>query len=237
MRTSDAEPPAIASAARRRFFDALQRLVRPHDRPLSGRRRADPRSRPLRFLAVFVVLVGSTVLLFTRLPGSFLPAEDQGYVITVVQAPPGATTERTNEAIEQVKAFYSAQPQVRRRHLRARLQLLRPGPGERDGVRLAAAVGRAARRREQRAGAGRQGDRARFSQIKQAHGLHAQPAVDSIELGVASGFTFKLQDRAGRGDAALLARAQPAARRGEAEPAADRRAARRPGGLRRSCAC
>ena len=52
-------------------------------------------------------------MLFLRLPGSFLPAEDQGYVITVVQAPPGATTERTNEAIEQVKAFYRAQPQVR----------------------------------------------------------------------------------------------------------------------------
>ena len=62
--------------------------------------------RPLRFLAIYVALFAITLLLFRRLPGSFLPIEDQGAVITVIQAPPGATTERTNIAIEQVKAFY-----------------------------------------------------------------------------------------------------------------------------------
>jgi multidrug efflux pump len=68
--------------------------------------------RPVRFLAIFGCLVLITVLLFRRLPGSFLPVEDQGSVLTVVQAPPGATTERTNVAVEQVKAFYRAQPEV-----------------------------------------------------------------------------------------------------------------------------
>src|SRR5689334_22352697 len=68
--------------------------------------------RPLRFLAIYVALFAITLLLFRRLPGSFLPIEDQGAVITVIQAPPGATTERTNIAIEQVKAFYRKQPQV-----------------------------------------------------------------------------------------------------------------------------
>src|SRR5690606_6851385 len=70
-------------------------------------------TRPGRYLGVFGLLVALTLLLFTRLPGSFLPDEDQGTVMTVVQAPPGATTERTDEAIEQVKDFYNAQPQVR----------------------------------------------------------------------------------------------------------------------------
>src|SRR3546814_5589018 len=60
-------------------------------------------SRPLRWLAIFIALVGLTVILFTRLPGGFLPQEDQGAVITVVQAPPGATRERTEEAVRQVK--------------------------------------------------------------------------------------------------------------------------------------
>ncbi|MEO6528307.1 MAG: efflux RND transporter permease subunit, partial [Gemmatimonadaceae bacterium] len=68
--------------------------------------------RPLRFLAIFATLIVVTLLLFKRLPGSFLPIEDQGSVITVIQAPPGATTERTNLAIEQVKSFYRTQPQV-----------------------------------------------------------------------------------------------------------------------------
>jgi multidrug efflux pump len=68
--------------------------------------------RPLRFLAVFACLILITLLLFRRLPGSFLPVEDQGSVLTVVQAPPGATTERTNVAIEQVKKFYREQPET-----------------------------------------------------------------------------------------------------------------------------
>src|SRR3546814_3153339 len=40
-------------------------------------------SRPLRWLAIFIALVGLTVILFSRLPGGFLPQEDQGTVITV----------------------------------------------------------------------------------------------------------------------------------------------------------
>ena len=69
-------------------------------------------SAPLRWLGVFVALVAVTALLFTRLPGSFLPQEDQGFLITVVQAPPGATTQRTNIAAKQVEKFFAAQPQV-----------------------------------------------------------------------------------------------------------------------------
>src|SRR3546814_4143016 len=67
---------------------------------------------PRRWLGVFVAMVAGTALLFTRLPGSFLPQEDQGYLVTVIQAPPGATTQRTNEATKQVKAFFAEQPQV-----------------------------------------------------------------------------------------------------------------------------
>src|SRR3546814_4685292 len=66
-------------------------------------------SRPLRWLAIFIALVGLTVILFSRLLGGFLPQEDQGTVITVVQAPPGATRERTEEAVRQVKEFYNQQ--------------------------------------------------------------------------------------------------------------------------------
>src|SRR3546814_14181023 len=50
-----------------------------------------------------------TLFLFTRIPGGFLPIEDQGTVLTAVQAPPGATRERTEEAVAQVKAFYRDQ--------------------------------------------------------------------------------------------------------------------------------
>ncbi|HYG25854.1 MAG TPA: efflux RND transporter permease subunit, partial [Caulobacteraceae bacterium] len=158
--------------------------------------------RPLRFLAVFAALVGITLLLFVRLPGSFLPAEDQGSVITVVQAPPGATTERTDEAIRQVQAFYGAQPQIRsvifirgfsffgqgQANAMSFATLLpwdeRPGEENSAQALVARATGALARIRE-----------------AMVFALNP-PAIQG--LGVASGFTFKLQDRGGQGGEALL---------------------------------
>lgn len=67
---------------------------------------------PLRWLGVFVAVVAVTGFLFTRVPGGFLPTEDQGYVITVVQAPPGATQQRTDKALQAAQQFYREQPQV-----------------------------------------------------------------------------------------------------------------------------
>ena len=69
-------------------------------------------STPLRWLGVFALLVVLTGFLFTRVPGGFLPQEDQGYVITVIQAPPGSTREHTDKAIRATQDFYKNQPQV-----------------------------------------------------------------------------------------------------------------------------
>ncbi len=70
-------------------------------------------SRPRRWLGVFAALVGAVGAIYMLVPTSFLPEEDQGYIITVVQAPPGATRERTQLAVEEVETFFMAQPQVR----------------------------------------------------------------------------------------------------------------------------
>ena len=158
--------------------------------------------RPLRWLAVFALLVGSTFLLFSRLPGSFLPTEDQGNVITVVQAPPGATTDRTNEAIAQVQAYYARQPQVER------LVFIRGfsffGQGQANAMAFAGLKPWDERSGEENSA---QSLVARatvaLSQIKQAliYVLNP-PAIQG--LGVAGGFTFKLQDRGGHGEEELL---------------------------------
>ena len=44
-----------------------------------------------RFMILFVLLVGLVAFLFGRLPGSFLPNEDQGYLLVNFQLPAGAT--------------------------------------------------------------------------------------------------------------------------------------------------
>ena len=70
-------------------------------------------SRPRRWLGVFAALVAAVGAIYMLVPTSFLPEEDQGYIITVVQAPPGATRERTQLALDEVETFFMAQPQVR----------------------------------------------------------------------------------------------------------------------------
>src|SRR5690606_40696676 len=69
-------------------------------------------SRPLRWLAMFLLLVGLTVILFARLPGSFLPVEDQGAVMAAIQAPQGSTTQQTEVAISQVREHFLNDPEV-----------------------------------------------------------------------------------------------------------------------------
>lgn len=67
-----------------------------------------------RWSVIYLVIVIATVWMFARLPGSFLPDEDQGYFISLVQLPGGATQARTVEVLSQVEKFYADQPEVER---------------------------------------------------------------------------------------------------------------------------
>ncbi len=61
--------------------------------------------RALRFMLVYAVIAGAMGVLYTRLPSSFLPAEDQGLMFVQITAPPGATTERTQQAVNAVNQY------------------------------------------------------------------------------------------------------------------------------------
>ena len=158
---------------------------------------------PLRWLGVFVAMVAITALLFSRLPGSFLPQEDQGYLITVIQAPPGATAQRTTEATKQVKAFFDEQPQV------ANIVLVNGfsffGQGQANAIMFTPL-----KPWDERTGEGDSADAiagkamGTLMGIKEAFAFSLSPP--SIpELGTSSGFTFKLQDRGANGREALVA--------------------------------
>jgi len=60
----------------------------------------------------FAVIVVLCAFLFSRLPGSFLPEEDQGYALAIVQLPPGAAIERTIKVMSQVDAILKKDPAV-----------------------------------------------------------------------------------------------------------------------------
>jgi multidrug efflux pump len=62
--------------------------------------------RPLRVLLMFAVVIGGMSWFFLRLPTSFLPQEDQGVLMTIVQLPNGAAVTRTGEIIHKIEDYY-----------------------------------------------------------------------------------------------------------------------------------
>src|SRR5690606_20128489 len=62
-----------------------------------------------RYLVVYVLIVGGMAVLFLKLPASFLPEEDQGLFMTMVQHPAGATQTRTQQNLDQVQQYYLTQ--------------------------------------------------------------------------------------------------------------------------------
>ena len=61
--------------------------------------------RAVAALLIFAIVIGAGVLLFKRVPGAFVPSEDQGYIIGSVTLPDGATLRRTAEASAKVQQF------------------------------------------------------------------------------------------------------------------------------------
>ena len=65
-----------------------------------------------RMLLVFVLICGGTALMFTKLPTSFLPVEDQGYMQIQISLPPGGTDARLQAVMKEVQAYFAQQPDI-----------------------------------------------------------------------------------------------------------------------------
>ena len=63
-------------------------------------------------LAVFGVLDSGIMRLFRTIPSSFLPEEDQGYFITIVQLPDGASKQRTDAVLSKIESYFQSNPAV-----------------------------------------------------------------------------------------------------------------------------
>ncbi|AOH83123.1 multidrug transporter [Sphingomonas panacis] len=59
-----------------------------------------------RSLVAYALIVAGMVFLFTRLPTGFLPDEDQGVMIALVQGPAGSTTARTQKGLDLVRDHF-----------------------------------------------------------------------------------------------------------------------------------
>ena len=158
-------------------------------------------ARPMRGLAVFLLLGAITGLLFARLPGGFLPTEDQGYVITVVQSPAGSTQERLDEAIEPVEGFWQSREEVERVVVVRGFSFF--GQGQNNAIMFTPLTDWSERGAADSSAETLVGQAmGTFMGLDNALAFAIQPpAIQS--LGQASGFTMKLQDRGGVGRQAL----------------------------------
>ena len=153
-------------------------------------------------IMLFAVIVGGVVLFFIKLPASFLPGEDQGYLIVNVQLPPGATRNRTLEVIKQVEGYMLKQPEVQ--SMVGVLGFSFSGSGQNAAlafVTLKEWDERKGKEHAAQAIAGRAFGA--LSRVRDAFIFPLSPPPIP-ELGTASGFSFRLQDRGGLGHEALL---------------------------------
>jgi len=156
-----------------------------------------------RFLVIYAVILGAVGLMYTRLPTSFLPNEDQGYLIVNVQLPPGAALSRTEAVMREVEGFFLAQPEVDK--VVGVLGFSFSGSGQNAALAFVPLKPWDERKGPQHSAQALAG-RAFGALMGVRDGFVFPLSPPPIpELGTATGFNFRLQDRGGNGHAALLA--------------------------------
>src|SRR5690606_23399744 len=150
--------------------------------------------RSVRFMAIFGVLCIAMVMMFMRVPSSFLPEEDQGVLFSMVKAPVGATQERTMESIMKLEEHFLQNEQDTVESVFSVQGFSFGGSGQNNGmafIKLKDWDERESPEMSAAAVAGRA--MAALSQVKDAFIFaFAPPAIP--ELGTASGFAFYLKD-------------------------------------------
>ena len=153
-----------------------------------------------RMMVVFVLLCGVLAIAGQQLPSSFLPEEDQGYFMTSIQLPTGATSERTLDVVKRFEAHVASRPALD-------ANLVVQGFSFSGSGTNAAMAFTMLKDWKQRNGA-TAAEEAALAQAAMAENVEGTvmslmpPAID--ELGTSSGFTLFLQDRGNRGEAELL---------------------------------
>ncbi|WP_186075544.1 efflux RND transporter permease subunit [Burkholderia gladioli] len=162
-------------------------------------------ARGRRFLLLFVLLVVVTGWMFVRLPGSFLPVEDQGTLITAVQLPAGAMRDRTEQVLSRVTDYYLKDEKHAVEGVMTVAGYGFGGSGQNVGIAFIRMKDFKDRRKaDWSAQAVAQRAQAAFSAIRDAQ-VYAllPPAIDG--MGTSNGFDFFLQDVNGAGHERLNA--------------------------------
>jgi hydrophobic/amphiphilic exporter-1 (mainly G- bacteria), HAE1 family len=158
--------------------------------------------RPAAVLVVFVVLLGLTVFGYRQVPAGFIPAQDQGYLITAIELPKGASLERTDRVVQRVTDLALATPGAANAVGFAGFSGATFSNATNAGVVFVPLKPFAERGPGDDAAAVLAKLQQRFSQIREALIFVIQPPPIR-GLGTGSGFKMMVQDRLSRGYEAL----------------------------------
>lgn len=160
--------------------------------------------RSSSMLVAFVAIVAVVGWLYMRLPTSFLPNEDQGYLIVNVQLPPGATANRTEQAVKAVEDFMLKQPEVQ--STIGVIGFSFSGQGQNAALVFVPLKPWSERKKPENSASAlaQRAFGAMMMTVRDAFIFPLSPPPIP-ELGTATGFALRLQDRGGLGHEALLA--------------------------------
>ncbi|WP_312278698.1 multidrug efflux RND transporter permease AcrD [Kosakonia cowanii] len=159
----------------------------------------------LRWILLYLLLIGVMVLLFMRLPTSFLPLEDRGMFTTSIQLPSGSTQQQTLKAVQKVEKYFFTHE---KENVQSVFATVGSGPGG-NGQNVARLFIRLKdwESRDTTDGSAfaiiERATKA-FSRIKEARVFAGSPPAIS-GMGSSAGFDMELQDHAGAGHDALMA--------------------------------
>lgn len=160
--------------------------------------------RAKRFMVIYAVLLGGLVYIFSTLPGSFLPNEDQGTMFLMATIPAGSTAERTLESVEKIEDYFLEKEGDTINHLFTVTGFSFAGQAQNVALGFVGLKPWDERDPDTQsvfALAGR--SMGSFQQIKDAMVFAFYPPPIR-ELGNASGFDMQLVDRGGKGHEALM---------------------------------
>ncbi len=153
-----------------------------------------------RYMVIYVAIVAVLGVLYVRVPESFVPAEDQGYVIVDVQLPPGATYNRTDKVVADVEEHLMSLDAMGDAFTVMGFSF--SGTGQNAGIAFPTLKDWSERGKGQAASDVAAGVNERFAVIPDGSIMAVNPPpIDG--LGNSGGFALRLQDRGGLGRQAL----------------------------------
>ncbi|MDM8056624.1 multidrug efflux RND transporter permease AcrD [Klebsiella aerogenes] len=160
--------------------------------------------RSLRWILIYVLLLGGMVLLFLHLPTSFLPLEDRGMFTTSIQLPSGSTQQQTLKVVQKAEDYFLNNEKS---NVESVFATVGSGPGG-NGQNVARMFVRLKDwdQRDPKTGSSfaiiERATKA-FNKIKEARVFASSPPAIS-GLGSSAGFDMELEDHAGNGHEALM---------------------------------